>query len=93
MINFKNQINLCNIYEEVVDYFEEDKPKFIKLFQQHIEMKVLITQNLYNTYYSSTSRLRDYSLFSILTTLFKNNTIFVNYNNSTNKIQLTFFNK
>ncbi|WP_416335571.1 transposase, partial [Clostridium cochlearium] len=67
MINLKNQIHLSNIYEEVVDCFEEDKPKFIKLFEKHINMKMLIPQSFYNAYYSSTGRPRDYSLSSMLT--------------------------
>lgn len=32
MIKLKNQIHFCDIYEEVVDCFEKDKPKFTKLF-------------------------------------------------------------
>ncbi|KGI40487.1 transposase [Clostridium tetani ATCC 9441] len=66
-MNLKNQIHLCNIYEEVVDCFEEDKPKFIKLFEKHINMKMLIPQSFYNAYYSSSGRPREYSLSSMLT--------------------------
>ncbi|MBP1865881.1 hypothetical protein BD780_002555 [Clostridium tetanomorphum] len=69
MINLKKQIHLCNIYEEVVDCFEEDKPKFIKLFEEHINMKMLMPQSFYNAYYSSTGHPRDYSLSSMLTAL------------------------
>lgn len=69
MINLKNQIHLCDIYEEVVDCFEEDKPRFIKLFEEHIDMKILIPQSFYDAYYSSTGRPREYSLSSMLTAL------------------------
>lgn len=42
MIELKNQIHFCDIYEEVVDCFKEDKPKFIKLFQENIDLEILI---------------------------------------------------
>ncbi len=32
MIQLKNQLLLSDIYEEFVDYFQEDKPKFIEIF-------------------------------------------------------------
>jgi hypothetical protein len=67
MINIKNQIHLCDVYEEVVDCFEENKPKFINLFENHINLKILIPQSFYNAYYSSTGRPREYSLSSMLT--------------------------
>ncbi|MFD3158411.1 transposase [Haloimpatiens sp. FM7330] len=69
MINIKNQIHLCDVYEEVVDCFQENKPKFINLFEKHINLKILIPQSFYNDYYSSTGRPRDYSLSSMLTAL------------------------
>ncbi|KOA18541.1 hypothetical protein CLHOM_34430 [Clostridium homopropionicum DSM 5847] len=69
MINLKNQIHFCDIYEEVVDCFAENKPKFIKLFEEHINLKLLIPQSFYNAYYSPTGRPREYSLSSMLTAL------------------------
>jgi len=69
MIQLKNQILFSDIYEDVVDYFQEDKPKFIKIFEKHINMKLLIPQTFYNAYYSSTGHPREYSLSSMLTAL------------------------
>jgi len=69
MIQLKNQLLLSDIYEEVADYFQEDKPKFIKIFEKHINMKLLIPQTFYNAYYSSTGHPREYSLSSMLTAL------------------------
>lgn len=69
MIQLKNQILLSDIYEHVVDYFQEDKPKFIKIFEKYINMKLLIHQTFYNSYYSSTGHPREYFLSSMLTAL------------------------
>ena len=52
----KNQLHLTDIYEEVVDCFETDKPKFIKLFENYIDMEMLIPLSFYNAYYSSTGK-------------------------------------
>ncbi|AGK98449.1 transposase [Clostridium pasteurianum] len=69
MIKLKNQIHFCDIYEEVVDCFEEDKPKFIKLFEEHINLEILIPHSFFNAYHSSTGHPRYYSLSSMLTAL------------------------
>ncbi len=69
MIKLKNQIHFCDIYEEVEDCFEKDKPKFIKLFQENINLEILIPNSFFSAYYSSTGHPRDYSLASMLTAL------------------------
>ena len=69
MIKLKNQIHFCDIYEEVVDCFKEDKPKFIKLFEDNIDLNILIPNSFFNAYYASTGHPRDYSLSSMLTAL------------------------
>jgi len=69
MIQLKTQIHICDIYEEVVDCFEKDIPRFIKLFEEYINLEVLIPHTFYNAYYSSTGHSRNYSLSSILIAL------------------------
>ena len=69
MIQLKNQIHFCDIYEEVVDCFKVDKPKFIKLFQENINLEILIPNSFFSAYYSSTGHPRDFSLSSMLTAL------------------------
>lgn len=69
MIKLKNQIHFCDIYEEVADCFKEDKPKFIKLFQNNIDLNILIPNSFFNAYYASTGHPRDYSLSSMLIAL------------------------
>ncbi|SHF92695.1 hypothetical protein SAMN02746089_02782 [Caldanaerobius fijiensis DSM 17918] len=50
--NFK-QISLCDIYDDVKSFFEDDKPKFIKLFDSFINFSELIPSSFYDHYYSS----------------------------------------
>ena len=69
MIELKNQIHFCDIYEEVVDCFKEDKPKFIKLFEENIDLQILVPQSFFNAYYASTGHPRNYSLSSMLIAL------------------------
>ncbi len=69
MIQLKNQIHLCDIYGEVEDCFKEDNPKFIKLFEEYIDLKVLIPRTFFYDYYFSTGHSRDYSLDSMLISL------------------------
>lgn len=65
----KNQIHLADLYEEVADCFDKDKPKFIKLFESYIDINSLIPRSFHNAYYSSIGRPRDYSLSSMLIAL------------------------
>ncbi len=44
MIQLKNQLLLSDIYEEIVDHFQEDKINFIKTLENHANMKLLIPQ-------------------------------------------------
>jgi len=69
MNKLKNQIHFCDIYEEVVDCFKEDKPKFIKLFEETIDLQILVPHSFFNAYCASTGHPRDYSLSSMLTAL------------------------
>lgn len=66
--NFK-QISLCDIYDDVKSFFEDDKPKFIKLFDSFINFSELIPSSFYDHYYSSLGRHRDFSLESMLCAL------------------------
>ena len=46
-INLK-QLSFTDIYSNVDEYFQQDKPKLIKLFEQHIDLRKLIPQSFYN---------------------------------------------
>lgn len=64
-----NQLSLTDIYSNVDEYFQQDKPKLIKLFEQHIDLHFLIPQSFFNHYYATTGRPREYSLTSMISAL------------------------
>ncbi|ABY92607.1 MULTISPECIES: transposase [Thermoanaerobacteraceae] len=63
------QLSLSDIYDDVQSFFEEDKPKFIKLFDSFVDLSELIPSSFYAHYYSHFGRHRDFSLESMLTAL------------------------
>ena len=63
------QLSLADIYTDIDEYFQQDKPKLIELFDQHIDLSKLIPQSFFNHYYASTGHPRDYKLSSMLTAL------------------------
>ena len=63
------QLSIADIYTNVEEYFEQDKPKLLKLFDQYIDLSELIPQSFNNHYYASTGHPRDYKLTSMLTAL------------------------
>lgn len=64
-----NQLSLTDIYSNIDEYFQKDKPKLIKLFEQHIDLHSLIPQSFFNHYYSTTGHPRNYSLTSMISAL------------------------
>lgn len=65
----KNQLEFIDIFNNVEEYFQEDKPKFVTLFEQNIDISSLIPQTFFNHYHASTGHPRDYSLTSMITAL------------------------
>jgi hypothetical protein len=63
------QLSLTDIYTDLDEYFHQDKPKLIKLFDQYIDLSELIPRSFLNHYYASTGHPRDYKLSSMLTAL------------------------
>ncbi|MBU3180937.1 ISNCY family transposase, partial [Clostridium psychrophilum] len=63
------QLSLTDIYTDIDDYFQQDKPRLIKLFDQYIDLSELIPQTFTNHYYALTGHPRDYKLSSMLTAL------------------------
>ena len=64
-----NQLSLTDVYSNIDEYFQSDKPKLIKLFEQHIDLHSLIPQSFFNHYYSNTGHPRKYSLTSMISAL------------------------
>ena len=59
-----NQLSFTDIYSNIDEYFQQDKPKLIKLFEQHIDLQNLIPQSFYNHYHADTGHPRIYKFGS-----------------------------
>lgn len=61
-----HQTTLAEIFEETKEIFETDKPAFLTLLENTIDLHEVIPVSFRNHYYSLTGRPRDYSLESML---------------------------
>ena len=50
-------------------FFESDKPQFLSLIENHIDLDEIIPVSFYNHYYAATGRNRKYPLTAMLWTL------------------------
>lgn len=62
----QNQLSLADIYSECRDIYESDKPKFLSLLQQHINLEEIIPASFRKHFYASTGRTRKYPLHAFL---------------------------
>jgi hypothetical protein len=60
------QISIGDIYTECSNILENDKPKFLRLLEEHINLDEIIPASFYMHFHSWTGRPREYSLQSIL---------------------------
>ena len=65
MITYK-QLSLNDIFQDCQNIFENDKPQFLTLLEQHIDLDEIIPVTFYNHFYASTGRTRKYSLHALL---------------------------
>lgn len=59
MVKLFNQISLSDTFEECKDIYQNDKPKFLELLTEHLDLSSLIPQEFYWAYHkhlSNTSR-------------------------------------
>jgi hypothetical protein len=69
MVKLFNQISFSDTYEDCKDVFQNDKPKFLELLTQHLDLSSLIPTEFYWAYYKHLGRGREYSLTSMLAAL------------------------
>jgi hypothetical protein len=69
MVNLYNQISLSDTYQECKNSYQNDKPKFLELLTQNLDLPSLIPQTFYWSYNKALGRDRKYSLPSILAAL------------------------
>jgi len=62
----QKQLSLADIFEDCKDIFESDKPQFITLLENHIDIDEIISVSFYNHYYAATGRNRKYPLTAML---------------------------
>ena len=65
MIPYK-QLSVEDIFQDCQDKFENDKPRFLSLLEQHIDLDELIPVSFWNHFYASTGRTRKYPLQAFL---------------------------
>jgi len=68
MIPYK-QLSLADIYSECENILENDKPKFLSLLEEHINLDEIIPPSFYRHFYSWTGRPREYPLYGFLWSL------------------------
>jgi hypothetical protein len=63
------QLNITDIYSELEEFFIEDKPKIIRLFEEYLDLTIYIPRTFQNAYYKETGHPRDFKLTSMLSAL------------------------
>jgi hypothetical protein len=57
---------LADVFEECQEIFDSDKPRFLSLLENHIDLDSIIPVSFRNHYYASTGRSRKYPLTAML---------------------------
>ena len=65
MIPYK-QLSLADIFSDCQNKFENDKPVFLSLLENHIDIDEIIPISFRNHFYASTGRARKYPLNALL---------------------------
>ena len=65
MITYK-QLTMCDIFEDCQNIFDSNKPQFLSLLENHIDLDSIIPASFYKNYYASTGRHRKYTLTAML---------------------------
>lgn len=65
MIPYK-QLSLEEVFQDCQEKFENDKPAFLSLLEQHIDLDEMIPASFRNHFYASTGRSRKYPLHALL---------------------------
>ena len=62
----QKQLSLADIFEDCKEIYEADKPQFLTLLENHIDLDEIIPTSFYRHYYASTGRNRKYPLNAML---------------------------
>ena len=61
-----NQLSLADIFSDCQEIYESDKPQFLSLLQQHIDLDEIVPTSFRKHFYASTGRTRKYPLNAFL---------------------------
>ena len=61
-----NQLSLADIFSNCQEIYESDKPQFLSLLQQHIDLDEIVPASFRKHFYASTGRTRKYPLYAFL---------------------------
>ena len=62
----QKQLTLADIFEDCKEIYESDKPQFLTLLENHIDLDEIVPISFVNHYYASTGRNRKYPLNAML---------------------------
>lgn len=62
----QNQLSLADVFSDCRDIYESDKPEFLSLLQQHINLDEIVPASFRKRFYASTGRTRKYPLYAML---------------------------
>lgn len=62
----RKQLSLSDFFEDCKNIFESDKPQFLTLLKNFIDLDEIIPVSFYNHYYTATGRNRKYPLTAML---------------------------
>ena len=57
-----NQLSLADIFSDCQEIYDSDKPQFLSLLQQHIDLDEIVPASFRKHFYASTGRTRKYPL-------------------------------
>ena len=87
MIPYK-QLSLSDVFIDCQQKFEDDKPAFLALLENHIDLDEIIPASFVTHFYASTGRPRKYPLYAMLWALIIQRLFTI----QTDKLLLTFLN-
>ncbi len=62
----QKQLSLADIFEDCKNIYNSDKPLFLSLLENHIDLDKIVPASFYNHYYAATGRNRKYPLTAML---------------------------
>jgi len=61
-----NQLSLADIFTDCQELYESDKPLFLNLLEEHINLEEIVPFSFQKHFYARTGRKREYSLYAML---------------------------